>query len=335
MILGTGYLHEDLFDKINGHLERTIFFSRNSQQGGLLLSSEPLLTFISPPLPYFIESNRKTYSPGGEHPNRRNIGVFDLLFVHSGTLYVGEETNSWAVGPGQMLILRPDLWHYSVQPCTEETVFDWVHFQTSGPWEELSGNNCGTLRGDYYSYAIRLPKMMTVTYPEEAISLFSKLHDAAQGTSNDAFWQRQQWFLHLLQLFDEGWRKDAAKAPIAVAEEAAAFLKLHFRTSVTNGKLGEALGLHPNYIARCMGEVFDCTPQQYLLSYRLDQAKLMLMKTNWPISRIADETGFKQTPHFSRSFSEHIGITPLLYRKRYTGAAVPRNVSSFKDEIED
>ncbi|WP_274650406.1 helix-turn-helix transcriptional regulator [Paenibacillus humicola] len=287
------------------------------------MSSDPLFTFLSPPLPYFIESNRKTYAPGGEHPNRRNIGVFDLLFVHSGTLHVGEEQRAWSLGAGQMLILRPDRWHYPVKPCEEETVFDWVHFQTPGPWEELDAGSGGTLRGDYYSYAIRLPKSMTLAYPEEAIALFGKLHEAAMGTSHAAFWQRQQWFLHLLQLFDEGWRTDAAKAPIAVAEEAAAYLKRHYRTTVTNRQLGDVLGLHPNYIARCMTEVFDCTPQQYLLSYRLDQAKLLLMKTNWPISRIAGETGFKQTPHFSRSFSEHVGVTPLLFRKRYAGRTLP------------
>ncbi|MFD0713714.1 helix-turn-helix domain-containing protein [Paenibacillus sp. GCM10027626] len=290
------------------------------------MSSVPLLTFLSPPLPYFIESNRKTYKPGMEHPNRHHLGVFDLLFVNKGTLYIGEEDRTWALGAGQMLILRPDRWHYSVKPCTEETVLDWVHFQTSGPWEEVDDSQAGSLRGDYYSYAIRLPKSMSLAFPDEAASLFAKLHDAAMGTSHAAFWQRQQWFLHLLQLLDEGWRSDAAKAPIAVAEEAAAYLKLHYRTAVTNGKLGEALGLHPNYIARCMSEVFDCTPQQYLLSYRLDQAKLLLLKTNWPIARIAEETGFKQTPHFSRSFSENIGVTPLLYRKKYTGNSLPRTI---------
>lgn len=247
---------------------------------------------------------------------------------------MGEEDRTWALKPGQMLILRPDRWHYPVQPCSEATVFDWVHFQTAGQWEEVEDTNLGSLRGDYYSYAIRLPKSMTLAYPEEAISLFSKLHDAAMGTSHAAFWQRQQWFLHILQLFDEGWRTDAAKAPIAVAEEAAAYLKLNFRDTVTNQKLGDVMGLHPNYIARCMSEVFDCTPQQYLLSYRLDQAKLMLLKTNWPIARIAEETGFKQTPHFSRSFADHVGVTPLAFRKKYTGNALPRAIGRRSGEIE-
>ncbi|TYP72727.1 helix-turn-helix transcriptional regulator [Paenibacillus methanolicus] len=290
------------------------------------MSPEPLLTFLSPPLPYFIESNRSRVAPGWEHPNRCNLGVFDLLFVHSGTLHVGEEDRVWTLKPGQMLILRPDRWHYSTGPCFEETVFDWVHFQTAGQWEEVQDGEAGALRGDYYSYAIRLPKSMTLAYPDEAVSLFSKLHEAAKGTSHAAFWQRQQWFLHLLQLFDEGWRSDAARAPIAVAEEAAAYLKLNYRDAVTNRRLGDVLGLHPNYIARCMNEVFACTPQQYLVAYRLDQAKLLLLKTNWPIAKIAEETGFKQTPHFSRSFADHVGVTPLSYRKKYTGSALPKEM---------
>src|SRR4051812_25700662 len=99
-------------------------------------SNTPLLTFLSPPLPYFIESDRRIYEPGDEHPNRSNMGKFDLLFVHSGMLYVGEEKRTWSLGPGQLLILRPDSLHFSVEPCKETTVFDWLHFQTAGDWEE-------------------------------------------------------------------------------------------------------------------------------------------------------------------------------------------------------
>jgi len=54
-----------------------------------------------------------------------------------------------------------------------------------------------------------------------------------------------------------------------------------------------------------------------LLFYRLDQAKLLLLKADWPIAKIAEETGFKQTPHFSRLFTEHAGLSPLRYRKRF------------------
>ncbi|MCM3629754.1 AraC family transcriptional regulator [Paenibacillus glycanilyticus] len=281
------------------------------------MSEELLLTFRSPPLPFFIESNRRTYQPGEEHPNRTNLGVFDLLFVQQGSLYIAEEGKRWTLNAGDVLILRPDRWHYSYKPCQEETVFDWVHFQTVGAWEETEASQ-GSLRGDYYTYAIRLPKKMHLSFPDEAKLLFSQLHEAAQSSSHGAFWERQQRFLHLLQMLDEGWRSDAAKAGVSVAERAAAYLKMNYRSIITNTMLSEALQLHTNYITRCMTEVFGCTPQQYLLYYRLDQAKLLLIKTDWPIARVAEETGFRQTPHFSRLFAAQTGMPPLKFRKRFT-----------------
>ncbi|GGG17456.1 AraC family transcriptional regulator [Paenibacillus abyssi] len=278
----------------------------------------PLLTFLSPPLPYFIESDRKCYEVGEAHPSRSNMGTFDLLYVRSGGLHIVEGDKSWTLGPGQLLILRPDTLHYSNQTCTERTEFDWVHFQTAGDWEESAAAQEATLRGDHYIYAIRLPKTMTLTSPEAASSLFDRLQEAAGGTAASAFWQRQQLFLQLLRLIDEDWRSIAAPTAVGVAERAATYLKRNYQLQVTNTGLGGELQLHPNYIARCMIEVYGITPQQYLLHYRMDQAKLMLIKTDWPVARIAEETGFRQTPHFSRTFSEHTGISPLQYRKQYT-----------------
>lgn len=283
-----------------------------------------ILTLLSPPLPYFIESDRVTYRPGEEHPNRTNIGAFDLLFVNSGALHIGEERRHWTVGAGQMLILRPDRWHYSTAPCKETTVFDWVHFQTSGPWEETDHPHGGALHGDYYVFPIRLPKYAALPSPARAQETFAQLHEASGDSSHASFWGRQQLFLRLIEMLDEGWRADSAPTSVGVAERAAAFLKLNYRNPVTNGELGEALQLHPNYIARCMTEVYGCTPQQYMLLYRLDQAKLLLQKTDWPVARVAKETGFRQTPHFSRVFSEHAGIAPLQYRKQYMKAEYVR-----------
>ncbi|QAY67140.1 AraC family transcriptional regulator [Paenibacillus protaetiae] len=282
------------------------------------MPEELLLTFRSPPLPFFIESNRVEYSPGQEHPNRNQLGVFDMLFVNEGALHIGENGREWSLSAGDMLILRPDAWHYSVRPCEDKTVFDWLHFQTMGEWEETEGSQSGTLRGDYYTYAIRLPKRMNLAYLDEAKQLFTKLHEAAQSSSHGAFWDRQQMFLRLMQMLDDGWRNEAARSAVSVAERAAAYLQMNYKTPVSNTMLSEALQLHINYITRCMSEVFDCTPQQYLLFYRLDQAKLLLIKTEWPIAQIAEETGFRQTPHFSRLFAAQTGMPPLKYRKRFT-----------------
>lgn len=282
------------------------------------MESSLLLTFKSPPFPYFIESNTHTYQIGEEHPNRTNIGLFDMIYVRKGCLYIAEGDQRWELRDGEVLILRPDAWHYSYEPCHEVTTFDWLHFQTAGPWEEIKSCQQGTLRGDYYTYALRVPKHIKLQATHEMKSLLEALHEAARNSTHGAFWDRQQRFLHLLQMLDEGWRSDTAKASVVVAEKAAAFLKRNYRDSISNGMLSDALELHINYITRSMSEVFDCTPQQYLLYYRIDQAKLLLIKTDWPISQIAQETGFKQVAHFSRLFGNQVGLSPLRYRKKFT-----------------
>ena len=97
-----------------------------------------------------------------------------------------------------------------------------------------------------------------------------------------------------------------------------AYLKENYRETSGNAELARALGYHAGYIARCMVEVFGCTPQQFLLYYRLDRAKLLLLTTDWSIAKVAEESGFRQLPHFSRLFSAHASLSPHRFRKRFT-----------------
>ena len=280
----------------------------------------PLLTFLAPPMPYLIDAELRTYEAGESHPGRTKRGTFDLLYVREGTLHLQEDNFRLDVEAGQYVILRPDRRHLSSQSCGVKTVFEWLHFQTAGEWEERGSADANedSLRGDHYLYALHLPKLARIREPQRAADLMQQLRDAADGTEQTAFWQRQQGFQLLLQLLDEEWRANDAPTSLGVAERAASYLKRLYRSQISNSQLGSELGLHPNYIARCMLEVYGFTPQQFLLLYRMDQAKLLLVKTDYPVARVAEETGFRQTPHFSRTFSEHAGLSPLQYRKQFT-----------------
>ena len=248
-----------------------------------------------------------------------NLGVFDLLYVRRGRLRLAEEERSWTLEAGQALLLRPDRTHRSAGICVDETEFDWVHFQAFGDWEETGPDGASGLVGDHYTYAIRLPKLIEDAPGRPIAQAFSLLQEAASSPSHDAFWLRQQRFLELLRQLESVSRGTAQGASAAaVAEQASAYLKENYRETPGNAELASALGYHAGYIARCMVEVFGCTPQQFLLYYRLDRAKLLLLTTDWPIAKVAEESGFRQLPHFSRLFSAHAGLSPHRFRKRFT-----------------
>jgi hypothetical protein len=58
------------------------------------------LKIISPPLPSFLAGGEMTYQIGQCYPDRQDIGVFDLLIVTEGYLFLGEQGKSmkWQAG---------------------------------------------------------------------------------------------------------------------------------------------------------------------------------------------------------------------------------------------
>ncbi|MFY0652201.1 MAG: helix-turn-helix transcriptional regulator [Cyclobacteriaceae bacterium] len=60
---------------------------------------------------------------------------------------------------------------------------------------------------------------------------------------------------------------------------------------------------------------YNSTPGKWLLSKRLDRAAMLLHDESTNVSRVAFESGFEDTAHFSRAFKEKFGDSPLNYRK--------------------
>ncbi len=58
------------------------------------------------------------------------------------------------------------------------------------------------------------------------------------------------------------------------------------------------------------------TPRQYILAERIKTAKNLLRTTEKNISRIAEECGFYDTPHFIKCFIKEVGMAPLKYRQQ-------------------
>ncbi|MEK3733039.1 MULTISPECIES: helix-turn-helix transcriptional regulator [Paenibacillus] len=274
------------------------------------MADHSLLTFSPLPLPFYIESGRSFYAPGDSHPSRRNLGVYDLIMVDKGCLYLGEEGQQWALGPGDMVILLPDAYHYSVQGCLEESSFYWLHFQCHEPDASREDSPM--------AHSIQLPKQGRMPDPEQAFRLLEALQLLTVEPRSTAFWREQTLFIELMQLLDRS-RIDQEQTRVhKVAEQIEAYIKRHYREPISNARLSEALHYHYNYLTRCMKTAYGITPAEFLLQYRLDQAKRLLLTTPWSISRIAEHVGFQYPPYFTRRFSARFGISPLKFRKQYT-----------------
>jgi len=283
--------------------------------------------FSVPPLPHYILSGEDTYIPNQAHPNRRNIDVFDLIVVTKGELFIGEEEGlEWELGPGHMLILRPDKYHYALKPCVTETHFYWVHFQTKGTWQELDDHEGDTLSPFNFPippfhqsdlFRISLPRTCTLTNKVDFFEKLQKLILLSKQPSLTARWQEQTLFQELLVQLHGEQKPRVHSSVIQVAEKAAHYLQQNFQKTITNEKLSEELNFHPVYITRCMKQVYGCTPQEYVKKYRIEQAKIYLLNSDISIGEISERVGFSTIQFFTRSFSQQMHITPLKFRQQY------------------
>ncbi|MCG7588005.1 AraC family transcriptional regulator, partial [Photobacterium sp. OFAV2-7] len=60
---------------------------------------------------------------------------------------------------------------------------------------------------------------------------------------------------------------------------------------------------------------FNQSPLKWLKSYRLAQARRMLVETDHSIARIAFQVGYNDPLHFSRDFSKSVGMSPSNFRQ--------------------
>lgn len=288
-----------------------------------------ILHFISPPIPYFVDCGHASYDEGDHHINRNCIGVFDLIVVIKGMLPVAEDGRCWEVHEGEFLILRPDGHHYGAAPCLEETKIIWIHFQTYGSWNEcLSMDDC--LEGQaqlienhkqkaFVNHAdvcsIFLPKHRIIAPKAmEVLDLFFAQEHEPQSLRN---WNRQASFQRFLQHLDRDLASPSDATAIQLAEQIELFIRHNYTRNITNSLLRDELNYHPNYLAKSMLKAYGMTPIAYLQTYRIEQAKRLLLQTSWSVARIAEEVGFHHVSHFSSCFSRKEGLSPTGFRSKF------------------
>ena len=62
---------------------------------------------------------------------------------------------------------------------------------------------------------------------------------------------------------------------------------------------------------------FSRTPMDYLRDVRLRRAAQVLQVSTFPIDNVAGKVGYSSRSHFSKSFSEQFGMSPMEFRKQY------------------
>lgn len=108
--------------------------------------------------------------------------------------------------------------------------------------------------------------------------------------------------------------------PGSLARQVHEYIDQHFREPLTLQDLGDALHASPYYLSHVFKEASGYSPMQYLTRRRIGEAQNLLVETDLPIARIAEQVGYDTQNYFNLQFSKHVGMPPRKFRQSLHGA---------------
>lgn len=250
------------------------------------------------------DSPRCTVSPipalGGER--RSYSGVMQPFASHSHGHYVigrvrqGErklQLNDCTlhIGPGDLIVFNPGDVHGCTQDGDELFAYDSVTIAA----EKLDGARLAFPRGE-----------------KKASEAFDALLTALESGDDEGSLGRALYLASFLE------SNEALQHVATQSEDAAlrtyAHLLGHLAEPASIKDLAKSEGLSEYALIRAYRHRFSITPLQHLMSLRIECACELLAQGAAPAD-VAEETGFADQSHLTRTFKQRLGTTPAAYRK--------------------
>ena len=248
----------------------------------------------------------------GMHPTRV-INSHELIFVKQGQLEMWEEDRTFSLEAGQTLHLWPLRRHGGLTPMSSELKFYWVHFELE------DGDDDGTQAIP----VVEVPQVNQIRHPEKLENLFRYFLDEQEtGTLNPY----QANLLMMLMLVEVARASECApedaEVSNVVATRAHTYIRIHYDSPISPGKVAQALGYNPDYLGRVYHKVYGCTITEAIQRRRVHIACHHLLESEMTIEQIALACGFSDPDYFRRIFRRYMQTTPGEYRNLFARVRV-------------
>ncbi len=96
------------------------------------------------------------------------------------------------------------------------------------------------------------------------------------------------------------------------------FIVKNYSRDITREQVAAVVNMNPSYFSRYFMKRKNISFHDYLIDYRIEKAKELLL-TDRSIESITADVGFLNTKTFRRNFVSRVKMSPLDYRRKYGG----------------
>lgn len=250
---------------------------------------------------------------------------FEIYVLEEGKAQYLINNQIFELHPGTVILLDgTELHKVQVTGNEKEYVRSHIHFDPNWMDELIKGSDSTFLLDYFKAFHHRIFTFDEQEDLDEVILLIEKLshitHREQSGVNES---DGRITLLYLLMKVYRSEKSDVMKDSFAktdkarMAEEIASYVQQHFDQKITIKGIAKALNLSESYVSHLFKEVTGYTVMEYLMNYRLIQAKayMGLAPLESTIKECALECGFESDAHFNRFFKKRTGMTPKQYKK--------------------
>jgi AraC family transcriptional regulator len=101
------------------------------------------------------------------------------------------------------------------------------------------------------------------------------------------------------------------------AKRVSAYINEHIGIPFKASELAELVQLSNAHFFRAFKVSFGTTPAVYIMQQRIRLAQELMVKSGYPLSRVALECGLCDQSHLCRAFRRIVGSTPSQWRRQF------------------
>lgn len=160
--------------------------------------------------------------------------------------------------------------------------------------------------------------------------LRAMVHEAAAGSPSGALYAESLSLGVAMRLQQRSasrysTARERGKLSVAQAERVRELVMTMLAKDLSIGELAQVTGFSKTQFVRLFKNSFACTPYEYILNVRLQEAKTLILNSELPLAVIADAVGFSSQSHMTTAFVRAFDVTPGGLRR--DGARQTKSVS--------
>ncbi len=103
----------------------------------------------------------------------------------------------------------------------------------------------------------------------------------------------------------------------SLSEKLIAYVEEHIGDNISRSDLASYVYLNEDYLARVFKQETGVSIGNYILSKKMERARILLNGTDKSVNVIAQELGYESTSYFAKMFRRTFGMVPNAYRKQF------------------